>query len=166
MYTLRCTVKLLERVKPTLIAEPPPPTTALGNWYATALFMRPQVAVMINEVTLLPVFLPLAPASTLAKRFPAHLAKVLKALEVDDEFIAREVAAMSVAGFARTASRNVIGSMNEMAYLAEVHQRAEDPRDLLSLSVFLAGTPMKVLRHKSPDVALQNLINNQPVPTL
>jgi len=54
-------------------AAPPEPTTYLGNWYVTALFWKPQVALLVNERTLLPVLMPLAPAAELAQPVPEHL---------------------------------------------------------------------------------------------
>jgi hypothetical protein len=77
MYTLHCTRKLLVRIKVSPAASLPPPTTVLGNWYATVLFWKPQVALLVNERTLLPVLMPLAPVSTLAARFPTELAAIL-----------------------------------------------------------------------------------------
>ena len=43
-------------------------TTLLGEWYATALLWKPQVALLVNETTLLPALMPLAPAATLSTR--------------------------------------------------------------------------------------------------
>src|SRR3546814_2616036 len=77
MFRLNCTNKLLDRIKPEIV-EPGPSDTALGSWYATALLWKPQVALLVSEPTLLPVLMPLAPAATLARRFPAQLALVLK----------------------------------------------------------------------------------------
>ena len=77
MYSLHCTKKLLDRIKPSIAISLPPPTTVLGNWYATALFWKPQLALLVNEHTLLPVLMTLAPASTLAARFTVELATVL-----------------------------------------------------------------------------------------
>ena len=62
MYSLHCTKKLLDRIKPPIVAPVAAPTTALGNWYATALFWKPQLALLVNQRTLLPVLMPLAPA--------------------------------------------------------------------------------------------------------
>lgn len=76
-FTIHCTKKLLDRVKLPVSATPAAPTTYLGNWYATALFWKPQVALLVNERTLLPVLMPLAPAAELAQRFPEYLASVL-----------------------------------------------------------------------------------------
>ncbi|NBW46191.1 MAG: hypothetical protein EBR45_11645 [Betaproteobacteria bacterium] len=62
MFTLYCTKKLLDRIgRPVTVPEPA--STHLGNWYATALLWKPQMALMVNERTLLPVLLPLAPAA-------------------------------------------------------------------------------------------------------
>ncbi len=57
MYTLHCTQKLLERIKRPVLADPPPATTILGNWYATALMWKPQVILLVNERTRLPLFM-------------------------------------------------------------------------------------------------------------
>ena len=95
MYNLHCTRKLLDRVKVSPRASSSRPSTSLGNWYATALFWKPQVALLVNERTLLPVLMPLAPASTLAARFPHALATILVRHGANQAFIANEVAAMS-----------------------------------------------------------------------
>src|SRR2546428_750559 len=41
MFTLRCTARL--RIGTTEETPSPPPSTALGNWYAHLLFTRPQL---------------------------------------------------------------------------------------------------------------------------
>ena len=58
-------------------------------WQATTpdLRRRPQVVLFVNEHTLLPVLLPLAPATTLLKRLPEVLAEVLKAHAAPPAFI-------------------------------------------------------------------------------
>src|SRR3546814_6723545 len=71
MFRLNCTKKLLDRIKPEIV-EPWPSDTALGSWYATACLWKPQVALLVSEPTMLPVLMPLAPAATLARRFPAR----------------------------------------------------------------------------------------------
>lgn len=44
-------------------------SNALGAWYATVLFWNQRLALFVNETTLLPVFVPLAPAATVIDRF-------------------------------------------------------------------------------------------------
>lgn len=76
MFTIHATQKLRERVKAPLADPVEEPSTSLGNWYARALFWKPQVALFVNEATLLPVLMPLAPGNSLAERFPGHLGAV------------------------------------------------------------------------------------------
>jgi hypothetical protein len=64
MYTLHCTKKLLDRFKSAVVASLSPATASLGNWYAAALFWKPQVALLVNERTLLPALMPLACVSS------------------------------------------------------------------------------------------------------
>lgn len=97
VYTIHGTRKLLDRVKKPIAPVVEHPTTALGNWYATATFWRPQAAFLVNETTLFPVLLSLAPAASLAERFPEALESLLKVLEVNVAFVASERWAMSEA---------------------------------------------------------------------
>ena len=154
MYTIHATRKLLDRVKQP--ARPPvgEPTPALGNWYATAIFWKPQqIALLMNERTLLPLFMPLAPASSLLSRFPDHLADVLRALGVHDEVVEAEIALMGKGSYSKTASRSRLGSMNDFVRLAGYHRADGRAADLLALSVHMAQTPCGPLfeSHTSPD---------------
>jgi hypothetical protein len=112
VYTIHVIKKLLDQVKQPLGLPVEKPLTALGNWYATVLF--------VNERTLLPVFVPLAPAAKLAARFPDQLGRVPDGLGVPVEFVLQEVGAMSEASYAKTANRSVVGSMNDFAFMADV----------------------------------------------
>lgn len=153
MFTIHGTKKLLNRVKQPVGEPVEAPSTALGNWYATALFWRPQAALFVNEQTLLPLFVPLAPATRVAERLPDKLGRLLDALDVPIEFILQETAAMGLANFAKTANRSVVGSMNDFAFLAEHYLEGGFPHDLLGLSLRMAGTPCGPLRkrHGFPD---------------
>jgi hypothetical protein len=78
VFVVHGTQRFLDRVggaapNPAL----PSSTTQLGAWYATLARWRPNVALFVNELTLVPVFLPAAPAKTLLARFPDALAEVL-----------------------------------------------------------------------------------------
>ena len=65
MLIVRATKKLLDRIGPPNLDVEDHSTTLMGQWYATAMFWKPQVALFVNEPTLLPVLLPLVPAATL-----------------------------------------------------------------------------------------------------
>lgn len=160
MYTIHATQKLRDRVKPRLADPIAAPSTALGNWYATALFWKPQVALFVNEASLLPMLMPLSPAKSLADRFPEHLEHVLNALGADPRFVAAEIEATSDARWAKTANRRIVGMMNEFWLLAEADRAHERSEDLVSMSVRLAGTPCSRLykRHTFPDRELAALV--------
>ncbi len=40
----------------------------LGDWFATALFWKPQAMLLVNQRTLLPVVVPLAPTEFISTR--------------------------------------------------------------------------------------------------
>ena len=63
---------------------------------------------------------------------------------------------------AKTASRSVLGVMNEFKFLAEVEAQFVDEQDLLSLSLRLAETPCGPLykRHISPDRELAAIVRS------
>ncbi len=160
VMTVRATRKLLDRLGPTT-TDLDQDTTLLGEWYATALPWRPrQVALMMSDRTLLPVLLPLAPASTLLARFPTHLAAVLAAHGVPAEIIDDELAMMRSRQVAPTSNRSRVGSLNEFTSLAN-HVRDDYPGpDLIGLSMWLASVPCSPLykRHISPDRELAALV--------
>lgn len=163
MYQLHCTKKLLDRIKPSAIAPDGASGTLLGNWYATALFWKPQVALLVNEKTLLPVLMPLAPATDLVTRFPEYLAGVLAVHGIPRSFIQYELAQMNEVQYAKTANRSVVGIMNEFSFLAEGYRDHLNTKDLLALSLKLSETPCSPLYKTaiSPDRALQSLIASQ-----
>ena len=59
--------------------------------------------------------IPARELKTLPSRLPEALAQVLFDLAVPAESIARELAEMSAARFAKTASRSLLGTMNDYA---------------------------------------------------
>jgi hypothetical protein len=162
VYIVRGTKKFLERAGRPVV-ELPQSTTVLGEWYANALLWRPQVALFVNARTFLPILMPLAPASRAVDRFPAALVEVLNALGIDPRFVASESRAMDTAVLAKTASRQVLGVMNEFTFMAEHSMRTghSHPGDLLGLSGWLADTivgPLTKGDGYTPVGALRRLI--------
>src|ERR1700686_4960968 len=140
MFVIHTTKKVLDRCGGPSPAGGPT-TTALGAWYATALFWKPQVALFVNEPTRLPVFIRLAPTATLVSRFVTHLGVVLAAHSLDPRFIDSELAEMTAHRLEKTASRSVVGTMNDFSYLADAHREQRGVDDLVDLSLSLADTP-------------------------
>jgi hypothetical protein len=161
-FTVHGTKKLLDRVPEVSLPVDGP--GVLGNWYATAWFWKPQLALFVNETTLLPVITELAPAASLLSRFPNALANVLAAHGVDPAFIDNEVAAMGEGRWAKTANRSVVGIMNEFSYLADARRQNDKFATIVGLSLDLSRTPCSPLykRHTFPDRELHAHIGNHP----
>lgn len=162
MLILRATKKLLDRIGPPNLAEDEQSTTLLGQWYATALFWKPQVALFVNEPTLLPVLMPLAPAATLPARLPQQVATVLAAHGTPETIIRAELQQMRDHRLAKTANRSVVGIMNDFTRLAETYRADTPAPDLLGLAMRLATTPCGPLysKHVSPDRELDALVRS------
>jgi hypothetical protein len=161
VFTVHATKKLLERVKQSVESPVSDPRSSLRNWYGTVLFWRPQVVLLVNEVTLLPVLMPLAPAATLLRRFPDSVQRVLEAHGVAAAFIRSEIAAMNDGRFSKTANRSVVGVMNDLGYLASQDRAGGRSDDLVSLAVTLSRTPSGPLSERagSPDRELSALVS-------
>jgi|GEM_PF-534336 len=152
MLIVRGTKKLRDRMKNAPVAAPnDQSTTALGDWFATALFWKPQVALLVNARTMIPVFTPLAPAGELLDRAPEAIGAVLRAHRVPDEAIAAELEAMTDVRLAPTNNRQIVGVMNEFAFQGEGAWGAHDP-DLFSMSMRLSELVLGPLmnRHGTP----------------
>ncbi|HXZ74233.1 MAG TPA: hypothetical protein VEH31_25635 [Streptosporangiaceae bacterium] len=162
MLIVRATKKLLDRIGPPNLGEAEQSTTLMGQWYATALFWKPQVAMFVNEPTVLPVLMPLAPAGTLLARFPQQLAAVLAAHGTPDAVIDEEQRQMRDRRLAKTANRSVVGIMNEFTYLAQAYRSDTTAPDLLAVAMGLATTPCGPLysKHISPDRELAALLRS------
>ena len=153
MLIVRATNKLLQRVGPPTLQEGEQSTTMLGPWYATVLFWKPQIALLVNEPTLLPVLMPLAPAATWPARIGQQVATVLTAHGAPPSVIDEELRHMRDCRLARTTNRSVVGIMNEFTYLADAYRDHHPGQDLLDLAMRLATTPCGPLyrKHISPD---------------
>ena len=137
------------------------PANLLGDWYANVLFWRPQVALFVNERTLLPVFLPMAPAATVALRFPDVLGNMLTEYGFDAWFTEVEAPTMDDYCLAPTQSRSVLASMNDFVRQARYWKNvATDEDALIALSLRLAATPCGPLfkSEGSPDRELAEFI--------
>ena len=156
MLVVRGTKKLRDRVKGPVAEDGIVSTGVLGDWFATALFWKPQVALAVNARTFLPVFMPLAPAGKLLERLPDEIARILALHGVDVTTIDAERAEMADVRIAPTNDRSVVGVMSEFAFLGEHFFEG----DLTALSLRMASTPVGPLRssHRFPDQALAALL--------
>lgn len=116
MVTLRCTRRLFDRAGDFGKAETTPPTTVLGDWYANLIFARPQqLALCMNERSLLVVVLPARDFKNVAPRFRAQVVSLLTRIGVPAGDVAAEEKAMQEFRFGPTANRKVLGCLNQAA---------------------------------------------------
>jgi hypothetical protein len=160
---VRATKKLRQRLGATAPHDGDKSTTLLGDWYATLLPWRPrQLILLVNEQTLLPVLMPLAPAATAPSRIGPEIAASLATHQAPAALIDAELGQMRDSGIAPTANRSVVGIMTDFTSLADVYRHNNPDLDLRELSRNLAATPCSPLyrRHVSPDRELQALLRS------
>jgi hypothetical protein len=163
LVALRCTQRLLRRLPPdTVKVDPGEATSALGHWYANVLtFNRVPYVLAISERSLLSVVLPGAPFNTLTLRFAPALAHLLKALDVPDSQVLKEVKSMSPLPVALTANRRVLGCLNQYAFELSVHFQHEPHVSLLDRMLWLSENISSAIRYSDPrEVALELLASS------
>lgn len=153
MVVFRCTQRVIDRFKVPVLQKAPPSTGVLGDWYAHMMHAGPARFVLCQSArSLLPVILPARNDS-----FPAQLGfalgMVLQELGVPRGQIEQELAAVKDVVFARTASRQILGAMNDFAWNG-AHYLLNDPgTDAIALRACLelASMPSKPLGYDSAD---------------
>lgn len=149
MLTLRCTAKLLRRLGATPAADEISPSTMLGDWYANLLFARPaQLVLCVSERTLLPVLLPARPIHTLPIRFAGAVCDVLSLLGASADAVRDERRAMGEIAVGRTASKRVLGSMNDFTQMLDAY--IGHTTDLAWISLHLADSPCSPIDMDTP----------------
>jgi hypothetical protein len=174
MMTLRCTQKLLQRLPLTPAQEQtlqyghfPPPSTALGDWFATLLFTRPAHLVLcVNEKSRLYLLLPAREPKQLVTRFQQALLRLLHHMGVPTTAVAEESKHLHEVMIGSTQgaphSRSVLGSLNEFSRMVkwELQWRewSVDEPGLLELSLHLSGVPCGPLGMELPHEVARRLL--------
>jgi hypothetical protein len=113
---------------------------------------------LVNATTRLPVVIAARDLSTLPVRFAAGLSAMLTTLQIPAGIIAAEVREVREVTFTTTASRSVLGTMNDYAIFIEAAFHHEVGMGLHRLSVKLADTPVGPLGYDRPrDVVRRQL---------
>ena len=143
MVVLRCTQKLLLRLKQFDDAPAVRSTTKLGDWYGNLIRMgNRHVMLFISERSRLPVMIPVRDANRLRTNFQDAVCRMLAAVGVEASTIERERLEMSEMAFGRTRSRSLLGSLNDFSMMARMHfiTRRNDPLERIARD--LAETPL------------------------
>jgi hypothetical protein len=152
MVILRCTQKLLVRLKQAGDEPPVESTTRLGDWYGNILRIgRRQYLLFVSERSRLPLVLPIAESKRLRTVFTDAVCERLAIVGVSVEGIADERSRMSQVAFARTRNRSLLGTLTDFTLMARyrsVNQvEPESPEELMRS---LAETPILPLNGASP----------------
>ena len=152
MVVLRCTQKLLVRLKQTGEVPVAESTTRLGDWYGNILQLgRRQHLLFISERSRLPVVLPIAESKRLSTVFPDAVCQRLAIVGVTAKDIADERAQMSEIAFGRTRNRSLLGTLNDFTFMAQsADARRTEPESPEELMRFLSQTPILPLEGASP----------------
>ena len=152
---------MLKRIREKPNPSPPPPTTKLGNWYANILYTRPkQLILCVSEQTLLPLLIEAAGTSLIDARIREALTQMLQSLGVSDDKIESELRAMTDMVVSTTASRTILGSMNDF-----IQMFSSFPPELPPFEVArdLAKSPCSPIGMNSPDRAAIELFQKPPL---
>jgi len=152
VVVLRCTTKLLARLKQTSDLPPAESTTRLGDWYGNLIRLgRTEYLIFISEHSRLAAVLPARNAKRLPDMLPEVVAQLLEEIGVPTADIEDERKRMSPIVFGRTQSQSLLGTMNDYVMMARYGYRdqgvAESPDALMR---FLAQTPILPLKGASP----------------
>jgi len=156
MVVLRCTQTLLRRLHQTPAEDAPASSTVLGDWYANILWVyRKPLVLAVSARTLLPVLVPARDPASLGPRLAAALGHMLAALGIPAHRVEAEQRHMAQIAFARTISRQILGTMNDF-------DRMLDPapgQSLISAALELAEAPCGPIGMGSPDRVTLNLFD-------
>jgi hypothetical protein len=149
MFTFHVTSKVSSRLKQPLEQIPSHATNLLGAWYVNLLIVhRQHILLLVSERTLLPVLMPAKNLALFPKKFPAVLGEMLEAIALPPEKILAELQEMTEWRFAKTASRQILGSMNDFAKILDVY--IEDGAPLQQQALRLARYPCSPIGMDNP----------------
>lgn len=148
------------------IKELPTVTGKLGGWYCGVLFVhRIKYLLLVNEVTLAPLLLPARGIGTvqeLSWRLKQQMVRGFTFWGISEQAFMPEVELVDEIVIAKTASRSILGSMNDIIFRttfhADYHQIAPDSLEMLEL---LGKTPMGGQKYASAIKMLHMVLEGQ-----
>lgn len=129
MLTLRCTKKILDRFDAEPDEDPPTSTTLLGDWYVKPVslpYPGRSVVIFVSAKTFLTVILEGRGRKDMPALFRERMINLLERLDLPPELAEHERAESEEMTIARTASRSVLGTMNEIQRSIRVHCEYHD----------------------------------------
>ena len=151
MMTLRCTQKLLRRIKVTPEIVTAPPSTTQGDWYANLLYLgRRQLVLCISERSFLPIVLLAKDSASLPQRLVEGVAWMLPRMGVSAQVTRTELDEMGAVHIDRTQSRRVLGVLNETAWALSFEVERYPTASPEEYGLRLADIPYGPIDYQSP----------------
>jgi hypothetical protein len=159
MVTLRCTQKLLKRLKVSPSGELRPSTSQLGDWYAAPFAVGHLRLVMcVSERSLLPVFVRARGLAVMIPDFRGAVITLLAHLGLPKSVLQFEQEQLSEVAVGPTDSRSVLGSMNDFALHGRAYLESTRRADLVAMSLELSEIPCGPLKYNRPKDAVRELL--------
>ena len=142
MYTVRCTRRLLRRMRADISHEELVPSTALGDWYANQLNVGSiRLVHFMSDRSLLSVIVPFKTVKTVTDRHIVALRELLEELGLDPSLIGAELNEMQSRSIGKTQSRSALGSMRDLAINAWWFIDRNPQASMLEIAYQLAEVP-------------------------
>lgn len=173
MTLIHCTQKLLKELgnPPLQSSDTAPDTDGLGNWYANLLRIdRRKCILFANEKTLYSFLIPNVLKKNIRniqEEFLVNLNFNLQAEGFALDVINKVMQEYQEIGFAKTASKKILGSMNQLAFeyevLIEMKEGLENLK-VLEMNRDINRTILKGIKYLHPIEALQELLLGERPP--
>lgn len=151
MVVLRCTKRLLLRLKQFDNEPSGRSTTRLGDWYGNVVQMgRRHALIFISERSRLPVLISIREANRLPAVFPGAVCQMLGAVGVPAADAEHERSRMLEIAYGRTKNRSLLGTLNDFSFGAHLHFVGAPQESLEDIALRLAETPIMPLDGACP----------------
>jgi hypothetical protein len=159
VVTLRCTQRLLKRLRVKPSADVPAPSSPLGDWYAAPFAVgHLRLTMCVSEKSLLPTFVRSQSLAGFLPEFREAVAAVLRRLGIQEIHLQAERQHLADIGIGSTSSRSVLGSMNDFAVQGRSFVEMHGGGDLVALALDLADTPCGPLQYRHPGQVVRELL--------
>ncbi len=165
MITIHCTRKAQKRLTMSFVEDIPNTESRLGNWYCNEFtYNRSKYLLFTNENTLLSIIISVKSSKNIEgyiDLFCQRFFKIMFNWNVPQAAIEHELEQIKEVVFAKTQSRSVLGSMNDIVICASDYSDSSGTTpDSPETFSQLARLPMGVLKYINPKkVTLEALLN-------
>jgi hypothetical protein len=162
MITLRSTRKLQEFLSVDFVDNPEPSKARLGDWYANLVpTLSGDLIIIVSEKSLLTVAIPEWESKNLLPLFGFRVANILRMIEIPPEITEKEITHYDQIQFAKTESRSILGTMNEIAlhfqYKAQ-YAKKEEEYSLTNIELELSEYIWKRQNYRYPSEVAKEIL--------